>query len=223
MFKINGKRVKTWNPFAGCNHHCSYCYLRDTFYTFPPKCDKCFAIIPHEHPERLKQKFKVGETYFVCSTGDICFASLGYLLKILEVIKSNPKTTFLLQSKNPYCFNLLDCVNLPDFKYPDNLVLGTTVETNRTGNDYNVSDAPIPESRYIGLKTVEHARKYWVIEPVMAFDLDVMVEWVRNIAPEFVYVGRVNHDYNLKEPTREELQALIEDLREITEVRLKTI
>lgn len=229
MYEIKGRRVPTWNPFAGCGHHCSYCYVRDIFDKFPPKCDKCFAIIPHEHPERLKQKFKAGETYFVCSTGDIRFASIAYFLKILDVIRNNPETTFYLQSKNPYYFDIqntdpVDVIYiLHDYKYPENLVLGTTIETNRTGNDYNVSDAPIPETRYCGLKEVQHTRTYIAIEPVMAFDLNVMLGWIQDIKPEFVYVGKDNWKSNLKEPTREELQALIEELREITEVRLKTI
>ena len=28
MFTYQGKRLKTWNPFTGCNFNCSYCWAR---------------------------------------------------------------------------------------------------------------------------------------------------------------------------------------------------
>ena len=54
-----------------------------------------------------------------------------------------------------------------------------------------------------------------------------MTEWIRQIAPEFVYIGYDNHRrleaLEIHEPTLEETEELIEKLSKFTEVRLKTI
>jgi hypothetical protein len=71
-----------------------------------------------------------------------------------------------------------------------------------------------------------HPRKYVTIEPIMEFDLDAMVEWIKEINPEFVYVGYNNLDsknFHLPEPPLEKTMKLIAELEKITEVRLKTI
>ena len=61
------------------------------------------------------------------------------------------------------------------------------------------------------------------IEPIMTFDRGMFLSYLRDIAPAFVYIGYDNHGNHLPEPTLEETQPLIADLKEFTEVREKTV
>jgi len=57
----------------------------------------------------------------------------------------------------------------------------------------------------------------------MTFDRGMFLSYLRDIAPAFVYIGYDNHGNHLPEPTLEETQPLIADLKEFTEVREKTV
>jgi len=224
----NGKRIPTWSPLIGCRHDCIYCYARQQAKRQKHRCEKCYHFEPHFHYERLNQKFKNGETYFVCSMSDIAFTTTEQHKAILDVIKNNPETLFYIQSKKPECFFSFDA-------FSNNLVLGTTIETNRgfpNGDvDYpysEISKAPFPVSRMLSLRVIEHKRKYVTIEPIIDFDLDTMVAWIEQIMPEFVYVGYLNPLWKAKklqipEPPLEKTEQLIAELAKITEVRVKTL
>jgi len=151
---------------------------------------------------------------------DISFATFDYFTGILGVLHSHPKTTFYIQSKDPIYF----CEYLErGFYIGDNIVLGTTIETNRNTKQY--SRAPIPTYRYDAMKILKH-RKYVTIEPIMDFDMDVMVRRIKEIAPEFVYVGynsRDSKNKHLLEPSLSETEELIVELEKFTEVRQKLI
>ena len=226
MYEVEGKRTPTWNPFVGCEYNCLYCYAPKIYEKFS-KCEKCQKFIPHFHKERLKQKFKPGETWFVCSMGDISFASFDQFVVILEVISNYPETTFYIQSKNPaYFLEYLECHGA----IRRNVVLGTTIETNwDTYLHLSISEAPPTEHRYSAMVRLrQRNRRYITIEPVLHFDLDTIVTWIKGIAPEFVYVGCLNplskaKKLQIPEPSLEDIKKLIEKLRGFTEVRLKTI
>jgi len=228
MYEINGTRVKTWSPFVGCKFNCSYCYAPDIYKRFS-KCEQCKAFTPHFHPERLQQKFKFGETVFVCSMGDISFASTAQWKFIFHAMQQYPKTTFLLQSKNPQQFANFE----RQYEYPFNCVLDTTIETNYTHffNHYAiervVSKAPCPGDRKSAMVELHH-RKYITFEPVLLLDVSILTKWTKEIAPEFVYVGYLNPEWKAKklqilEPPLQKTLELIEELEKFTEVRLKTI
>ena len=211
--------VLTFNPFVGCGFSCSYCYGRRLSARQKHRCDKCYDFVPHAHPERLSQKFKPGDNVFVCSMGDISYAKTSYVDQILSVARAHPETTFMLQSKYPLCFIAWRMF----ITIPDNCVLGTTIETNRSTK--LISKAPETESRKTWLSIIR-TRKYVTIEPIMDFDHDVMVAWVKEIRPEFVYVGYNSLDSknkHLPEPTIAKTYTLISALEAVTEVRLKDI
>ena len=227
MYEINGKRVHTYNPYPGCEHECIYCYSPEAYKRFS-KCDLCKAFVPHPHEERLEHppKFKPSETWFVESMGDFAFVPEAYKEKIFKILASCPKTTFYLQSKNPECAFLVPYVDF-DTEFPDNLVLGTTIETNEYPRMF-ISEAPYPVFRKNALHQVSHQRKYITIEPIIDFNLDILVEWIKEIAPEFVYVGYLNplrkaKKLQIPEPPLEKTLKLINELKKFTEVRLKSI
>ena len=109
------------------------------------------------------------------------------------------------------------------------MVLGTTIETNYL-NSYlikGISKAPNPLDRMIAMVKLDYPRKYVSIEPEIFFNLSTMTDWIKQIAPEFVYIGYDNHRrleaLEIYEPTLEETKELIEELSKFTEVRLKTM
>ena len=229
MYEIAGKRIPTWNPFVGCKHECVFCYGPGVYKRFS-KCEKCKNFVPHFHKERLKQKFKPGETWFVCSMGDISFASFDQFADILEVISNYPETTFYIQSKNPaYFVEYLEVHGSITHPNEVNVVLGTTIETNYINlyRTKGISKAPSPLDRLTAMLKLDHPRKYVSIEPEIDFAVSAMTEWIEQIDPEFVYIGYDNHKnfetLDIPEPTVEDTEQLIEGLSKFTEVRRKTI
>ena len=118
--------------------------------------------------------------------------------------------SYLFQSKNPERFH-------NNFCFPMNTILGTTIETNRP---YIVSRAPGTMQRMEAMWRLDLPRTV-TIEPIMDFDLDVIVDWIREIKPEFVSIGADSGNNHLPEPSGEKVDALIEALKEFTEVKIK--
>jgi hypothetical protein len=177
---------------------------------------KCFNYEPHFHPERLQAYLPLNKMIFVCGNGDICFSSFNERALMFDKIREYPDRTFLIQTKYPGSFL--------DYKIPSNVIFGTTIETNMTTK--HISKAPVPEERFMELKELNHSRKFVTHEPIMSFDVDILLDWDKQIKPEIVWVGYANH---LKkalfgEPLLRETKVFINGLREFCgDVRLKTI
>lgn len=146
-----------------------------------------------------------GEFIFLCSMGDVAFCDNKHFKRLIEFVRKHGDRTFLLQSKDPgKAFMRIK-------EYPPNLILGITLETNRDAGYDRVSDAPKPSKRYADFLNVRHSRKMVTIEPVLAFDLDELVNMVTKLKPCMTWVG-----FNSKEtkrptvpaPTLEEFRAL---------------
>lgn len=201
MFTYNGKRLLTWNPFTGCNFNCSYCWARKLAET-KLKASYPNGFLPMFHPERLKVKFQPDDFVFVCSMGDISFASLEVMNRVTATIKNYPATSFLFCSKAP------SFLRAGRFLEP-NIYLGTTIETNRY---YRVSNAPTPEERYSAVREIVNPHKFLSIEPVMDFDFIEFSNWIYDINPEIVEIGADNYKNNLPEPSGDKVLKLIEVL-----------
>lgn len=198
--------AKTWNPYKGCGFDCSYC--KPSFQAQAKRqkhnCAKCYRYEPHTHPERLA-RIPSADIVFVCGNGDIAFCEPGYLGRIVEAItnhRGRKAKDFYLQSKQPSC--------LKPFveTLPENVILVTTLETNRDDGYGEVSKAPKPSERFRQFIDLDYPRKVVTIEPVMDFDVKTFAAWIIRIKPEYVWLGLNSRNARLKlpEPSPEKLR-----------------
>lgn len=203
MYKLS---VKQWNPYVGCFHRCVYCvssFQAQLKRWAKKKCSDCYKFIPHVHAERLKQKMpRTGfmQFIFTCSNGDVAFCPTHHLNQILNVIRFHRDKWFLIQSKDPATFNRT--------ALPINVIVGTTIETNRDELYEGISEAPLPSKRYKDLLGVNHPYKMVTCEPVIDFDVDVMVAWIKNINPIMVWLGCDSKMNYLPEPELRKVKLL---------------
>jgi hypothetical protein len=222
MTKANMYResIKSWNPFVGCEHDCLYCdsSFKRQMKRRKRQCMDCYNFKPHFHPERLSRSLPrtEGDDFvFCCDMGDVAFCQPAWMRLILARINQLPDRTFLIQSKDPSIFR--------GHGFPRNVLLGTTLETNRDSLFEGISKAPLPSQRYGDMLKLRHPRKVVTIEPVLDFDVEVMVDWVCRIRPEACYVGYDSKKNHLPEPELHKVQLLMEKLKKTTIVRAKSI
>ena len=114
-----------------------------------------------------------------------------------------------MQSKNPACFaNILQ-------KLPENVVLMTTIETNRDSGYSAVSKAPLPSQRFKDFLQLAWPRKAMVMEPILKFDLDIIKQWAMQLKPEVIFIG-LESDRKCKdlvEPSLSEVEELHREFR----------
>ena len=195
----------TWNVIKGkCPHDCSYCYMKR--YPQPEL---------HFDEKELKTDLGSGNFIFVGSSCDDWAEAipLDWIDQIWQKCLLYPKNRYLFQSKNPLCF--LSYQN----SITVNALWGTTIESNRCCCSFSPG-APCTSGRYLSMKNIS-LPKMVSIEPIMDFDLLELVRWMREIEPQFVSIGADSGNNHLPEPSSEKVKALIEGLREFTEVKVK--
>jgi len=198
---------KTLNPFVGCDFNCLYCYpsFRRQAKRRKHDCALCYNYTPHDHIARLGKappKTKEGEFIFLCDMGDISFADIVSRRKLAQWTARYSDRTFLLQSKNPYCFG--------HPRFPYNVILGTTIETNRDELCTQISKAPPPSIRYKAMLNLNHNRRMVTVEPILDFDLEEFAKIIIDIKPWRVYIGYDSHprQNQLQEPSLERAEKL---------------
>jgi len=207
MFLIDGKPMITWPVFSGCDFECTYCNARKAALTRFRHLERYRdGFRPKFIEKELHRRFKLGQFVFICYMGDIAFASRAQVINILDRVREFPETDFLLISKHPGWFWAWHLV------FPDNLYLGSTIETNR---DHGLSKAPPPKIRKQFLAAYDHPKKFLSIEPIMDFDLAELGEWVAEIQPSIIEVGADNYHNHLPEPPWWKVERLLENLRGI--------
>lgn len=198
----------TWNPIKGiCPHQCSYCYMRKFWARMKPP-----RLVESELKTDL-YKYGKGVTVFVGSGIDMFAVGISckWIQDVLDYCSNFPENTYLFQSKNPS--------NFWGFLFPPKRIFGTTIETNRY---YYGGLVPVRAIRVYGLMKLEPQRMV-SIEPIMDFDLDVMVEWMKEINPLYVSIGADSKGNHLPEPPPEKIRKLIAELRSAKiEVREKS-
>jgi hypothetical protein len=217
--------VTTWNPFKGCRFDCAYCSPSFQRQAKRQKhnCRDCYDYAPHCHPERLA-KIPAGPVVFVAGNGDLAFCPPDFMRAILSRIRDHnrkrPDKTYYLQSKRPVYFRQFLT------ELPPNVILLTTLETNRDAGYAAVSQAPPPTVRYRQFAELDYPRKVLTIEPLMDFDLPVLSWWIIKLWPEYVWLGLNSHPQTvaLPEPATEKVRRLMVHLAAAgIEVRAKDL
>lgn len=235
--KMYSQRAANIPVFRGCAFGCVYCSFKRLI-QMNKKCPDCAEFKPHSHMEVLKRTAPTtrgGNFVTVGLSSDISLMNSDEFYQVLEYCYNHPFTTFLIQSKNPEYFLSWQYV------IPRNVILGTTIETNRNKEiwtihdplkiriDYtDLSQAPAPYLRTTAM-VQSQCRKAVTMEPIMDFDVGTMLYQIKRIAPEFVYIGYANDAkqgkrLRLPEPLLEKTLELIAKLREAgVDVREKTL
>lgn len=205
MYPLSVKQLNFW---VGCDFGCGYCEssFQGQLKRWGKKhCSLCYQYKPHAHFERMKQnlpKTRYMQFIFLDASGDIASCPDHLLQEQVEFVKEHPDRTFLTQSKNPITFNRV--------KWPDNVILGTTIETHNAFLTRELSRAPDPIQRYVALKNIEHPLKMVVIEPILRFNPHTMIRWIEEINPCMIWLGYDSKpkQNKLKEPPLEQVKEL---------------
>lgn len=210
---------ETWNPVTGCLHSCAYCWARRLASRLSKALDKYKdGFEPRIHDREFSRGFE-GGLVFVCDMGDLfgSWVPREWIVRVLVHIGKYPDTSFLLLTKNPSRYReFLDIM-------PRNAVLGATIETNRDDLATKYSNAPPPSERYMAMRGLEWGAKVVSVEPIMDFDLEVFVGWIREIRPRTVYVGYDNYNSMLPEPPLVKTLQLVERVSGFARVVRKTM
>lgn len=202
--------AKVWNPFVGCRFDCTYCEpsFKRQAKRRKQDCEECYRYVPHEHEERFKT-ISAKEIIFVCGYADISFCKPSFTRRIIDWVKQHskryPGKIFYFQSKKPSYFAPF----LTEF--PDNVILVTTLETNRDAGYKAVSKAPPPSERYQQFKALKYPHKVITVEPIMDFDPGVFFKWIVALRPKYVWVGFNSKPESvmLPEPSRDKVQTFM--------------
>lgn len=206
-----------YNPLAGeCSHECDYCYMS--------ALKNRFGMKKYEGKPRLRLDVLNGlpahteDIIFIGSACDIFAENVpsSMISSILDVLKNHEgRNKYLLQTKNPARFD--------EFagEYPENVVLCTTIETNRQELVGDHSQAPTVTERYYAMRDLSDVETSVTIEPIMDFDLHVLLLWMKDIAPNFISIGANSGNIMLEEPDGTKVVKLIRELEKFTEVHVK--
>ena len=195
----------TWNTVKGdCPHNCSYCYMK--------RWGKQSPI--HFDEKELKTDLGDGNFIFVGSSCDMWAADVPYLwlMKTTNHCKAYPNNDYLFQTKNPE--RILNNLSM----FPAKSIICTTIETNRQYEQ--MADAPSTFERAKAMSEIP-LRKFVTIEPIMDFDLDLLVGIIKLANPEQVNIGCDSGNNNLPEPPKEKVLELISELEKFTIIHSK--
>jgi len=164
-------------------------------------------------------------TIFVGSSCDMFAEDIPkeWIVKVFEHCEDYLDNSFLFQSKNPKRFIDL-CPDYLNVKYSKRVIIGTTIETNRDGDfswEYHISNAPKPIDRFKWFDSAQAYHKMLSIEPILDFDLTILLSWIQTIKPDFVSIGADSKGHNLPEPSKEKTLELLAEIKIFSELKIK--
>jgi DNA repair photolyase len=208
-----------WNPLCGkCIHDCPYCYVKRTYRRFKKKQE-----IPHLAFRELDANLKSNSLIFVCSGCDLFASDVDDILIHAVINRTHQwqyrhaaNNTYILQTKNPQRL-----VASPFRLSADIHKICTTIETNRVYPDF-MGNTCTPFQRTKAMHDIsENGFETMVtIEPIMDFDLSVLLDFIKITNAEQVNIGADSapKKNRLPEPPKEKVLRLISELEKFTKV-----
>lgn len=200
----------TWNTIKGeCFHDCSYCYMKRWGKLKPVRFDE----------KELKTDLGTGNFIFVGSSCDM-FAEnipdewIKKTLKHMEKFDSK----YLLQTKNPT--RVLDFIDA--CVITDKCVICTTIESNRDLLEIKRNSPDVFKRAMAMNELSQIIDTYVTIEPIMDFDMDIMVKLIKECNPKQVNIGADSGRNNLPEPSKEKVLQLVSELQKFTIIHNKS-
>lgn len=191
-----------------CPHKCVYCYVDNPRFGRPARYQGELRLIEKE----FSVKYGEGNTIFIENCNDLFSAAVprAFIKRIMAHCCLYPKNRYVFQTKNPSRY--MDYQE-EEWMFPDNIILGCTIETNR--NVCGISAAPEPEERIYQISRLKgFAPIFITVEPVLDFDIDILASWIDRIRPEFLNLGADSKGHGLTEPTVEKIMQFTGKLRE---------
>lgn len=218
--------LTTWNPWFGCKYHCykDGCWAKVRLahrLGKMLKCQDCYDFKPHFHPERLA-RIPSAPKIFVVAHGDFFapWVPSGVIYMVLEACRSKPKKLWFFESKNPRRY--LEFLQF----FPENTMLSTTIETNRVYPPKIRGRTPTPDQRFDKMLEVKEQSNFPIHvsnEPILDFDMDVLLGWMKTLEPAKVSVGYDSLKNNLPEPLVGKTFQYITELLKFTDVETKDL
>ncbi len=199
--------TETWNPVTGCLHHCKYCWARRLAETRLKNSRRyCNGFTPRLNKEEFNKKFR-GGVVFVSDMGDLFgeFIPDEWIEAVIKHVKKFPNTFFLFLTKNPSRYN--------DFDFPENAILGATIETDKDEIYGEISKSPKPSERIKAMVKLDWDFKFLSIEPILDFSPKYWRK-IEKINPFMIYIGYDNYHNKLPEPTLDKTLSLTKKLRD---------
>jgi DNA repair photolyase len=194
----------TWNAIKGeCPHDCSYCYMKRWGKLNPARLDE----------KEMNTNLGSGNNIFVGSSCDMFAQNIpeDWIKKTLEHCAKFENNHYLFQTKNPE--------NIRRILAHQSSVC-VTLESNRFYKDI-MQNSPEPIKRFEQMMLIRHPL-YVTIEPIMEFDLEILVDMMYQAGPEQINIGADSGNNNLPEPPKEKILELITELEKFTKVKQKS-
>jgi DNA repair photolyase len=187
-----------------CPHHCAYCYVNNPRFGRPARYTGELRLIAKE----FGVKYGEGKSIFVENCNDLFADAVprGFISDVLTHCRAFPKNEYIFQSKNPgRMWDFLSAM-------PENVLLGTTIESNRWHTV--MGNAPAPLTRVQGVHRLHQngKRVFVTIEPILDLDVDVMVSWLYGEVV-FVNIGADSKGHGLPEPDGAKVLELVSKLQ----------
>ena len=191
-----------------CRHKCKYCYVQAMAKQFPNMRAR-YSGDMHLIEKEFDVKYGSGKTIFIEHMNDIACALDAEIDRIFKHIAEWPDNNYVFQTKDPFHFMW------HSNRLSPNDILGTTIETNLVFEDI-MNNAPSPSNRRIGMmlwaKERPEVTRFVTIEPILDFDIDLLVPMIVDIDPSFVNIGADSKGTGLPEPSAQKVRDLIESL-----------
>jgi DNA repair photolyase len=188
-----------------CAHRCPYCYVQHGTAARTGHYAGALRLAEHE----FAVKYGTRRTIFIEHCNDLFAAAVpdAWIRRILAHTRLWPQNTFVFQTKNP--------ARVWDFlqDMPPNRLIGTTIESNRDHPRIRTT-APRTDIRALSLQNLKRTGEqvFVTIEPIMDFDLEILVSWLEEILPVFVAIGADSKYCGLEEPGAQKVKSLIAEL-----------